>query len=284
MFGWLATHVAHFCPRAAGAEVERRNEVALAGADEDGNVNADVGPRIIIVFEEMNAAVAQLRAYWRQTGEKGRSPALTALDMVSFTGRQVLAHLVYVAQRLSGKATGGGGDGRENIGVIAFGRWRASTWKMLAPDFAMPAKSLTPGRIQVVSDEVRECQAVLTTPAEAREYALSGTVSPLPYGMPGAPVQAAGGPVQAGTLALRSGENQAFVSADQGFSVSVVPSGTPAVTLREAVDAGVLRMTLAAARKRRTRDASFPADVGRDGTEMLYDLTALADWASARNN
>ena len=170
------------------------------------------------------------------------------------------------------------------IGVIAFGRWRASTWKMLAPDFAMPAKSLTPGSIQVVSDEVRECQAVLTTPAEAREYALSGTVSPLPYGMPGAPVQAAGGPVQAGTLALRSGENQAFVSADQGFSVSVVPSGTPAVTLREAVDAGVLRMTLAAARKRRTRDASFPADVGRDGTEMLYDLTALADWASARNN
>lgn len=268
-----------------GAEVDRRNEVALAGVDEDGNVNADVGPRIIVVAEELNATMAMLRAWWRETrsaSDPVRPPSITALDMASFTGRQVRVNIIYIGQRLSDKATGGGGDARENIGVLAFGRWRASTWKMLAPDFAMPPKSLTPGRIQVVSDEVRECQAVLVTEAQAREYALSGTVSPLPAGMPGAPVQAGGRPVQAGTLALRSGEDLGFVPGDQGFSVATVSPGTPAVTLREAVEAGVLRMSLAAARKARTRSASFPEPVDRDGTAEMYDLAVLAAWASER--
>jgi N-acyl-D-aspartate/D-glutamate deacylase len=54
------------------------------------------------------------------------------------------------------------------------------------------------------------------------------------------------------------------------------------VTLREAVEAGVLGMTLHAARKARTRDPRFPGAAGRDGTAELYDLAALARWAGQR--
>jgi hypothetical protein len=277
-----------------GEEVNRRNEVALAGADMDGNVNADVGPRLVIVFEEMNAAIAQLKSYWqgiRTKDDPKRSPALTALDLVSFTGRQVKAHLVYIGQRLSNQATGGGGDGRENIGVIAFARYRATTWKMLAPDFPMPAKNLTPGRVQVVSDSVRECQGIFMAPAEARAWSVSGIVSPLPYGMPGARHSDA---TSVAPGAIDVAENVAPDTAVSGTSVAVrtdpdlcvvtgaslAPSGP--VSLREAVEAGVMSgLTLGAARLRRHRDPSFPAAVERDGTTELYALDDLIAYAGA---
>lgn len=257
------------------AEVGRRKEVAYAGTDMHGNVHADVGPRVIVVLEELNATVAMLRSYWRETGEKGRSPALTALDEVSFTGRSVLMNLVYIGQRLSDKATGGGGDARENIGVIAFARYRPSTWKMLAPDFPMPPKTLHPGRLHVVSDAVREAQGILMTTAEARELATSGTVSPLPYGMPGAGRATADTPrrdIAVHALELR----KTTVSA---------ASETGPVTLREAVEAGLLPgLNLAGARTARHRDPAFPAHVGRAGLAEMYDPQALARYGEARNN
>lgn len=274
-----------------GGEVERRNEVALAGAGIDGTVSADVGPRIVVVAEELNAMMAMLRAWWRENraaSDPVRPPSLTALDVVGFTGRQVKANIIYIAQRLSDKATGGGGDARENIGVIAFGRWRASTWKMLAPDHPMPAKSLTPGRIQVVSDEVRECQAVLVSEAQAREYALSGRVSPLPAGMPGA--AAAGAPARAGARLEIAGTDRPVTQgtrSDLAFetvsaSSAIAPVST-LVTLRDAVKAGVLgRLGVAGARTARHRYPDFPVPAGRDGTADLYDLAALAAWASNR--
>lgn len=253
-----------------GEEVDRRNEVALAGADEDGNVNADVGPRIIVVAEELNATMARLKSYWRDIRTKDdpkRSPAIEALDAASFTGRQVLTNIVYIGQRLSDKATGGGGDARENIGVIAFGRWRASTWKMLAPDHPMPGKNLTPGRLQVVSDRVQEAQGIFMTPAEGREYAVSGAVSPLPSTMPGAPVTGS-------QLALPGGP-------DVGMSHETDPPAPPPVTtpvtLREA--AAALGLSVAAARQRRQRDPLFPAPVGLDGQAELYALDDLYAYA-----
>ena len=175
--------------RGITGELERRNEVALAGADMEGNVRAMVGPRLLVICEELNATVSRLRAYWRQTRDSDdpvRSPALDALDAASFMGRQVKVNILYIGQRLSVKASGGDGDARENVGVIGFGRYSASNWKMLAPDFPMPQKSLAPGRIQVVSSKVRETQAVFMTAAEARELATAGTVAVCPAGMPGA--------------------------------------------------------------------------------------------------
>lgn len=257
-------------------EVNRRNEVALAGADIDGNVNADVGPRIFVIFEEMNQAIEMLRSYWREIRAKddpARSPALTALDSVSFTGRQVLVHLVYIGQRLSAKTTGA--DGRENIGVIAMARWKTGTWKMLAADFPMPPVSLTPGRIQVVSDTVREAQGIFTTPREARELAVSGTVGMLPHDMWGAPATAATAPAESADTA----SDQAMTHVSPRPALMAV-SG---VTLREAVAAGLLgRLSIAGARTARHRSEDFPKPVGRDGLAELYDPAALAAWAERR--
>lgn len=245
-------------------EAKRRNEVALAGADLDGNVHAVVGPRLIIICEELNATVAQLRAYWRQqrNDDKSlpqRSPALDALDAVSFMGRQVLMNIVYIGQRLSVKASGGDGDARENIGVIAFGRYSASNWKMLAGDYAMPPKSLTPGRIQVVSDRVREVQAVFLPAKEARELALAGVVTPCPAGMPGA---------------VSVGQRDLVPVAE----LPVVPgTRTGLVTLKQAVDEGIVSRSLLAVRRASTR-TGFPARKGLDGLAGLYDPAELAAW------
>jgi hypothetical protein len=260
-----------------GGEVQRRNEVAFAGAGIDGTVNADVGPRIMVVAEELNATIAQLKAHWRKIKPKGgpdRSPALDALDMVSFTGRQVRAHILYIGQRLSDKATGGGGDARENIGVIVFGRWRATTWKMLAPDFPMPAKNLTPGRVQVVGSDVRECQAIYMTEQEARALATSGTVSCLPYGMPGA---------TSATGAVPGGETASgLCDATDRRATAALPVAA-SLTLREAVENGLLGdTTLAAARTLRARDDDFPAPIDRDGKDHRYAIDDLIAYTSRK--
>ena len=239
-----------------GREAERRNEVALHGSDMDGNVHAVVGPRLVIICEELNATIAQLRTYWRQVRAKEdpvRSPALDALDSVSFMGRQVLMNLVYIGQRLSVKAAGGDGDARENIGVIAFGRYSASNWKMLAGDYAMPPKSLTPGRIQVVSDRVREVQAVFLPAREARELALAGVVTPCPAGMPGA-------------LRVPGLVTVPISGPDDGLSQANGANPRPVsglVTLSEAVDQQIVDRTLHAMRK--ASAAGVPGGEGAAG-------------------
>lgn len=259
-----------------GREVERRNEVALAGADVEGNVHAVVGPRLIVIAEEMNAAASRLRAYWRQIREKDdptRSPALEALDAVSFMGRQVLVNLVYIGQRLSVKASGGDGDARENIGVIAFSRYSASNWKMLAGDHPMPPKSLSPGRLQVVTDRVQETQGVFMTAREARELAVAGTVSPLPAGMPGARAV--------------TGDDATLISGpDQGTVIDTGPlpvtSGPQMVTLSEAVREGIVSCSLSALRIARHRGGGFPDPAGQRGLAYEYDPVALAEWDAGR--
>ena len=274
--------------RCIDGEVNRRNDVALAGADLDGNVHAVVGPRLIVVCEELNATVARLKSYWRQErgkDEPTRSPALEALDAVSYMGRQVLVNVIYIGQRLSVRASGGDGDARENIGVIAFGRYSASNWKMLAPDFPMPPKSLTPGRIQVVSDQVRETQGVFMAAREARELALAGVVSALPAGMPGAP-------------RVPPAWATGIPGSDLGTVHGTGPSGPPPVTaaepdwvtLKEAAEEGIVRRSRGALRIARWRDQqlpeeerAFPASKGQRGAADVYDPLELAEWDAARH-
>lgn len=259
-----------------GGELERRNEVALAGADLDGNVHAVVGPRLIVVCEELNATMSRLRKHWRQVRDRDdpvRSPALDALDAASFMGRQVLCNILYIGQRLSVRASGGDGDARENIGVIAFGRYSASNWKMLAGDHPMPPKSLTPGRLQVVANDVTETQGVRMLAREARQLALSGTVSACPAGMPGARCVTAADP------GVIPGPGQGEVTVSAAPSV-IEPPGL--VSLSDAVRDGVVACTLAALRMARHRDESFPAVRDRRGLAHLYSVEELAEWDLGR--
>src|SRR5258708_1625980 len=161
---------------------------------------------------------------------------------------------------------------RENIGVLGFGRYSASNWKMLAGDHPMPPKSLTPGRLQVVTDRVRETQGVFMPALEARTLALAGTVTPLPAGMPGA------------ALVSKTPELGSDVGAEQPVVVDdspkpLAPSG--AVTLSEAVHEGIVSCTLHAIRKASQRPG-FPPHTGFRGLAKEYDALALAEFDARR--
>jgi hypothetical protein len=249
------------------AEVTRRNQVALAGADIEGLVHADVGPRIFVICEELNATQNRLRAWWnREMGEKGRSPGSEALDEVMFLGRQVLVNVLQIGQRLSVKATGSG-DARENLGVLIFADPTAAAWKMLVGDrHVLPPASGHKGRLQVVTKKtVRETQCAFLTGAQAQELAMAGKVAIPPAGMPcvtGVPVLVAHGQPR-------------HVASDQGIVVehAELPPVRAAglVTLREAVDAGLFP-TIGAARMYAQRKLT-PA--GQDRRAHLYRVSDL---------
>jgi hypothetical protein len=126
----------------------------------------------------------------------------------------------------------------------------------------------TPGRVQVVTSDVEECQMPRLSGREAHDYALAGTVARCPESMPFRCATAL--PVSPRT-AINSGP-------DHGI---VLGPGRPAdpyedqVTLREAVEDAGLWPSLAAARKASTRPG-FPEPLPetRNGA-FLYDLGEL---------
>lgn len=264
------------------SEITRRKEVALASADIRGNIHADLGPRIVVVAEELNATQKQLKRYWRSLGGKGPSPASEALDEVLFTGRQLRIHALQIAQRLSARASGsdGSADGRENIGTIVFSNPSASTWKMLCDGHAQPPASDHKGRYQVVSRKtVQEMQGALWVEEDARAFATAGRVAlprhDMPFVTPGGFVPA----VPGAELARVEGPEQPIV-VGHGSLVPAGPAG--AVTLAEAVAAGLLGPTLGAARKASQRDPDHPAPVGQRGPAHLYDVGDLYAYRSQK--
>ena len=262
-------------------EITRRNEVAMAGADIEGEVHANVGPRILVVAEELNATMGRLKAYWREVREKGdpaTSPAIAAIEEGLATGRQARVNFLLIGQRLSAKATGSGNnaDARENIGAIIMARYTKRTVEMLAPDRAIPAASSHVGRVQVVTaTAVRETQVGFLTGREARAFATAGTV-----GLPRAdmPFVTSAGPV-AGAITDPAADGLETVSNPRsgqaltvcGESVTPVP-----VSLAEAVAAGIVRGTKRALQMDRWRDPAFPQPVDHRGQAQLFDAAELA--------
>lgn len=113
-----------------GREVHRRNHVVDAW---DGPIEtAPVGPRIIVVFEEMNATMAALKAMGKRLHD-GDYTAQQALSDVSFMGRAVKIHLVSFAQMATWKASGGA-EIIENYGTRILIGHSATTWRYLASD------------------------------------------------------------------------------------------------------------------------------------------------------
>jgi hypothetical protein len=253
------------------SELTRRKQVALASADIRGNVTADIGPRILIVAEELNVTQKILKSYWRKIGGKGPSPAAEALDEVMFTGRQLRVHALQIGQRLSAKATSGSGsaDSRENLGAIVFSNPSASTWKMLCDGHAQPPASDHKGRYQVVTrKQVREMQGALWDEEDARAFATAGTVAIPRHDMPFITARV---PVAVGQSAI-----PLMPPPDLPFVVGQapdVPSLPGAVTLAEAVEAGMWP-TQAAARKAVQR--AQLEDAGYRGAAKLYTIDALA--------
>jgi hypothetical protein len=265
------THELHDAMVWGGAELDRRNDVAMRAINAKGQMRpgATVGPRLFIVGEELNIATDRLKAHWAAIREKGdpkRSPALSALSDVSCGGRAADERLILVAQMLTAAAAGGG-PVRENVGVKAMARYTANSWKMQT-DLPMPPVPDVDGRVQVIaSGAVHEVQVPLMDLEQVRELVLAGNVTPCPAGMPGS--EHAAMPVPGRMQIENPGPGLGNVIG-QGPDV---PGPPGAWTLREAADAG-LWPSLAAARKASTRPG-FPDPVGVRDLANLYDLGEL---------
>ncbi len=258
------------------AEIKRRNKVADAGADIEGNVHANVGPRIVVLAEELNATMARLRAYWREHGDDNRSPAVEAIDAALFMGRQVRCNIVQIGQLITA-GTAGSSAGRENIGVRVLGRYTKNAWKMLVPEVQpMPPSNNTPGRVQVVTGGVaRETQTGFLTGYQARRLATAGEVSLWPSPIPGMPHLT---PVPDGTPIENS-------QADLGSVSVTLPPELPscdAIRLSDAVALGIVSISLAAVRKASHRDSAFPEPAGWQGIARTYDAEQLRAWEDGR--
>ena len=153
---------------------KRREELADAHADDEDEIGVDIGPRILLIFEEANLTVGPLR--------KASPEALDAYADLFYAGRQVKINVLAIAQR--SVRTTAGGDARESVGARLMGRVHAAVVED-AVLRAQDARAGRPaGRLQVVTSEVHECQAADPSGAEARELATPGTLTPCPPGMP----------------------------------------------------------------------------------------------------
>lgn len=237
----------------------------------------DVGPRIFILAEEMNATADQLRAYWRKVREKGEpnvSPAIEALGSILFMGRAAKVHVVAIAQYLTAN-TVGGGAARENFAVRILARYTWNAWKLLVPEVSpMPRSSKRAGRVQVVAEGVaRETQVIYAQPDDARAWATSGTVTPFE-------AAAAAGSVSAPDL----GSEAVTVTGSPArlHVVRDVDSDSHLVGLSEACSNGTLSVSLTVVRAARARDVEFPASRGQRGAEKLYSVEELQQWERNR--
>lgn len=261
------------------AEVDRRNELVDALADDDGNVPPEaieaMGPRLILAMEEMNATANRLSAYWRKVKEKedpAVSPAVEALGDILFMGRAVRVNVIAVAQMMTAR-TLGGPEARENFATRILARYTLNAWKMLVPEvWPMPRSSRHAGRVQVViAGQARETQVIYSTPTEAREWSMSGTVSRF-------------GPMAAG--GALTGPQDAPVQAQEpvsltGPDVHLVGAAEP-VGLRDAITSGAITVTLETARWARANDPEFPPARGKRGQELLYSPADLTAWQTNR--
>lgn len=117
-----------------GKEVHRRNMIV----DEwPGSIEtAPVGPRLVVVFEEMNATMSQLRELTRRI-PSGTYDAIDAFRDILFMGRAAKVHILAVAQFADAR-TMGGSDIRENFTTRILLNYSKQAWTMLAYDCGVP--------------------------------------------------------------------------------------------------------------------------------------------------
>lgn len=296
-----------------GWEGRRRVRVA-----DDLGIDADpdaIGPRLLILLEEVNATLKQLARYWERTRESGDpkvSPAIDALNEILYMGRQVRMHVLLVAQSATARALGGP-EVREQFATRILARYSMNAWRMLAPEIHPAPKSTKHvGRAQVViGGTARETQVLFFTDAEAREWATTGPATTtakkgaaVPAQPAPVPLQKAAdrpptttvddvpptpptGPETAAHATLPVAQAPAVDPADTAAAATSPTNPAPdiddqAVGLRQAHEHHLPDITLAALRFARANDPSFPAPAGKRGAELLYRVGDLKRWARNR--
>lgn len=151
-----------------GREVHRRNEIVehWPGTVE----SAPVGPRLVVVFEEMNATMSQLKALTKRI-PNGSYDAFDALRDIAFMGRAAKVHIIAVGQFMDARTMGS--DIRECFNTRILIRYTKQTWTMLAYDCGLPqAAPSAKGRGMVCrGGKARETQFLFMTEEEAAALA-----------------------------------------------------------------------------------------------------------------
>ena len=240
----------HYALTELSALADDRNDQALREAE-----GWDPGQRKFIIFEEMNATVAQLAQWWEDNRPKGgpkTSPAIVAFRNVMFMGRSAKVNLFGVAQMLTARTTGGP-EARENFGVRALSRYTANAWRMLVPECPMPRKSRVRGRWQIViAGEATETQVAYLTDDQARELA-NVPVSPNSHN-----------PVH------------------QEERTGTTPIGDNFISLRQFCEGhGLSYETVKKARTRARAKGTGPRVCHQRGRTELYDPADLESWFTA---
>ena len=291
-----------------GKELVRRTKTAYYSAAGTGRVRGSVGPRIIVMAEELNYGMPGLKDHWheilaqdkklpkedRDPSLPKKSPAIAGLSALSCAGRASDIHEWLIAQLLTVESTGVKDSTiRTNAGTKAMIRHDGPGWAMaVGKQVPMPAPSTIPGRIQLVTggEPPREVQVPylhLDDADEAvgekavrwaRELAVSGTVAQIPSGPEGIPPRL--------WPASVLGRDHIALPPAQGTETLGHGTGSPVmVPLRKAVAEGTLHFDgkdpLAAARKAAQRDG-FPQIAGWDGKTALYYRTELKEWQDGK--
>jgi len=289
----LDTWELHMALAWLGKELLRRQKAAYYSAGGTGRIRGSVGPRIIMVCEELNYGMDPLKNYWREIREKTqpkRSPALAGLAAVSCAGRASDIHEFLMAQMLTVESTGvKDSTVRSNAGIKAMIHPELNGWvAACGKNVPMPPSTDVPGRIQVVTaDPPKETQVPylhLDDEDEevadravkwARDYAVSGTVARIPTGSEGVPRELLP-PCVLGRkrLAIEAGEGARTVSHETRQRILI--------TLRQACtdEHGQLDEQKLARLRRASTRSGFATKHGDRNGAGLYDeaeLRARAD-------
>jgi hypothetical protein len=278
-----------------GKELLRRTKAAYYSAQGTGRVRGSVGPRIIVLCEELNYGMPGLKNYWREMRTKEdpkQSPAIAGMSGMSCAGRASDIHEWLIAQLLTVESTGVKDSTiRTNAGIKAMARHDGPGWAMaVGKHVPMPPPSTTPGRIQLVTgDGVRETQvpylhlddkdeAVAEKAVQwARALVVSGTVAQIPSGDEGVPPEL-------WPASVLGRDHLSLVPAQDHGSLRQADS-PEAISLRQAVAEGVLKVggldPLGAARKAAQRPG-FPEVAGWDGPAALYYRAELVEWQDGK--
>lgn len=289
-------------------EITRRGEFIRSHTDLLGNLTGSPGPRLVVFLEEQNLMMNRLRAYWAERIAEDKalpkdtrenlpavSPAIRGFEAASYAGRELKIHLVFVAQRFTAEAAGGGSKGasvRMNAGIRLLAGYDDDTWKMLVGKAVpMPAAAKHAGRLQVFvkgRDGVTVVQVAFFTHKETRRFAESGTARVPNKLRHLTEFKAAGVTDPAPAPSVRP----AHVIGSDGTAVIIGPVPGPAagarplLTIRQAREAGLVPATWKnpsgafGTLKNRAKRAGRPVPEVKamKGNQAVYDAIELADF------
>lgn len=262
-------------------KMDDRVAVGLYAQRRSGDIDADLGVKILLCLEEMNSLMIDLKDY---------PDALGALLKLVCRGRHMGIHVMILAQRAEARTLAGkyGGQVRENLGWKLCGRGTSpATLKFVAEGLPYPPGGVNgdEGRYgAVIGRKWQDVQIAYATNQECWDLALSGTQAALPAGMPAPSLPQMPGGV---TAAVTDNRGCALPAADtytQGAvtAAPVTPSAGPELVSLSAYADGPRELARLRKHRARYRDRGFPEIAGYDGTTELFIGPEMDTWLKSR--